>query len=106
MSLVEQEISDKLLSNITAVKKDSGGSVANTIAAISSLGVPSFFCGKVKNDELGRAFVENMEKTETKFLCKKSKVGLPTARCLDLVTPDGERTMQTFLRGKYNSLRK
>ena len=54
MSLVEQEISDKLLSNITAVKKDSGGSVANTIAAISSLGVPSFFCGKVKNDELGR----------------------------------------------------
>ncbi len=97
MSLVEQTESDNLLRKIKSLKKDSGGSVANTIVGISILGSTAYFCGKVKDDELGNEFAKNMEKTGVKFLCKKASSGLPTARCLVLVTSDGERTMQTFL---------
>ncbi len=97
MSLVEQDISDKLTREINLIKKSSGGSVANTLVGISLLGTPTLFCGKVKNDDLGNDFKEDMEKSGTKFLCNQSETGLPTARCLVFVTPDGERTMQTFL---------
>ena len=97
MALVAQEESDKLLSEINFIKKDSGGSVANTLAAISLFGGDSYFCGKVKNDDLGKVFVQSMEKVGTKFLCEMANTGLPTARCIVMVTSDGERTMQTFL---------
>ena len=67
MSLVEQDISDKLTSEINLIKKSSGGSVANTLVGISLLGTPTLFCGKVKNDDLGNDFKEDMEKSGTKF---------------------------------------
>ena len=97
MILVEQEESDKIVNDVTPIKKDSGGSVANSMVGISVLGGSASFCGKVKNDELGQDFEKRMQITGTQFLCTKSDSGLPTARCLVLVTPDGERTMQTFL---------
>ncbi len=97
MILVNQEVSDKILREIDPIKKDSGGSVANTIVGTSLLGSDSFFCGKVKNDLLGNEFVKDMRNTNTKFLCNQSSTGLPTARCIIFVTPDGERSMQTFL---------
>mgnify|MGYP001330446871 FL=1 len=97
MVLVEQEESDKIVNEVTPIKKDSGGSVANSMVGISVLGGSASFCGKVKNDELGQDFEKRMQITGTQFLCTKSDSGLPTARCLVLVTPDGERTMQTFL---------
>ena len=97
MYLVEQKKSDDLLKKIKPIKKDSGGSVANTIVGISILGLPGFFCGKVKNDKLGKDFARNIEETGVNFLCKRANAGMPTARCLVFVTPDGERTMQTFL---------
>ncbi len=97
MSLVEEEESSSLLNQINPIKKDSGGSVANTIVGVSILGGDANFCGKVKNDEIGKIFEENMRTSKVNFLCKKSEIGLPTARCIVLVTPDGERTMQTFL---------
>ena len=97
MVLVEQEESDKIVNDVTPTKKDSGGSVANSMVGISVLGGSASFCGKVKNDELGQDFEKRMQITGTQFLCSKSDSGLPTARCLVLVTPDGERTMQTFL---------
>ena len=62
MTLVDQQISDKMLDQIEPVKKDSGGSVANTIVAISLLGLKSFFCGKVKSDNLGDDFISDMKK--------------------------------------------
>ena len=105
MALVAQEESDKLLSEINFIKKDSGGSVANTLAAISLFGGDSYFCGKVKNDDLGKVFVQSMEKVGTKFLCEMANTGLPTARCIVMVTSDGERTMQTFL-GASTTLKK
>ncbi len=97
MVLVDQKISDQILNEIKPIKKDSGGSVANTIVGISLLGNSSYFCGKVKNDKLGDDFVSDMKETETIFLCNQSLDGLPTARCIVFVTPDGERSMQTFL---------
>lgn len=97
MILVDQKVSENLEKQLDFVKKDSGGSVANSMAGISMLGGEALFCGKVKNDKLGIDFQKSMEKTGTKFLCELSKTGLPTARCIVLVTPDGERTMQTFL---------
>ena len=97
MTLVDQKVSDKILKEINPIKKDSGGSVANTIVGISLLGLNSYFCGKVRNDKLGDEFISDMEKTKTKFLCKQSTKGLPTARCIVFVSPDGERSMQTFL---------
>ena len=97
MALVDQKESDSLLNEINFVKKDAGGSVANSLAAISHFGGNAFFCGKVKDDDLGNEFISSMENVGTKFLCKKSTDGLPTARCIVMVTPDGERTMQTFL---------
>jgi len=97
MILVDQEESDKIVNDVTPTKKDSGGSVANSMVGISVLGGSASFCGKVKNDELGQDFEKKMQITGTEFLCTKSDSGLPTARCLVLVTPDGERTMQTFL---------
>ena len=97
MTLVDQKVSDKILKEINPIKKDSGGSVANTMVGISLLGLNSYFCGKVRNDKLGNEFISDMEKSNTKFLCKQSTEGLPTARCIVFVSPDGERSMQTFL---------
>ena len=97
MTIVEEAESKKLLEKIVAIKKDSGGSVANTIVGISILGLPGSFCGKVKNDKLGNDFARNIEENRVNFLCNRADTGMPTARCLVFVTPDGERTMQTFL---------
>ena len=66
MTLVDQEISDLMLNQIEPVKKDSGGSVANTIVAISLLGLESFFCGKVKNDTLGNDFISDIHMINTR----------------------------------------
>ena len=74
--------------------------INDTIVAISLLGLNSSFCGKVKNDDLGDDFVSDMQATNTNFLCKQSEDGLPTARCIIFVTPDGESraSVQEFFR--------
>ena len=54
MTFVDQNESDKILKEINPIKKDSGGSVANTMVGISLLGLNSFFCGKVRDDEAWR----------------------------------------------------
>ena len=97
MAIVSKDESQKILEKIEMIKTDSGGSVANTISTISLLGLDASFCGKVMNDELGNDFENKMTESGTNFLCDKSNSGLPTARCIVFVTPDGERTMQTFL---------
>ena len=97
MAIVSKDESQKILEKIEMIKTDSGGSVANTISTISLLGLEASFCGKVMNDKLGNDFENKMTESGTNFLCDKSNSGLPTARCIVFVTPDGERTMQTFL---------
>ena len=75
----------------------SGGSAANTIVGVASLGGKAAFIGKVADDELGRIFAHDIRAAGVAFDTPPAKGGEPTARSLILVTPDGERTMNTFL---------
>ena len=75
----------------------SGGSAANTMVGIASLGGKSGFIGKVADDEFGRIFRHDIKSSGVTFETPASNGGAPTARSLILVTPDGERTMNTFL---------
>jgi sugar/nucleoside kinase (ribokinase family) len=75
----------------------SGGSAANTVVGLASLGGTAAFVGKVADDEFGRIFSHDIRAAGVAFSAKPSAGGAPTARSLILVTPDGERTMNTFL---------
>ena len=75
----------------------SGGSAANTIAGLASLGGRGAFLGKVGGDELGRAFRDDITAIGVEYRSPPAAAGPETARCLVFVTPDAERTMLTFL---------
>src|SRR5712672_167294 len=75
----------------------SGGSAANTIVGCASLGGRAAFVGKVKDDELGRAFAHDIRAAGVAFDTPPAADGPSTARCYVMVTPDGERTMNTYL---------
>src|SRR5467141_3146725 len=75
----------------------SGGSAANTIVGVASLGARAAFIGKVKDDELGRVFAHDIRAAGVAFATPPASAGPSTARCYVLVTPDGERTMNTYL---------
>jgi adenosine kinase len=75
----------------------SGGSAANTIVGAASLGARAAFIGKVKDDELGRVFAHDIRASGVSFTTPPASAGPSTARCYVLVTPDGERTMNTYL---------
>ncbi|HKA80145.1 MAG TPA: adenosine kinase [Xanthobacteraceae bacterium] len=75
----------------------SGGSAANTIVGAASLGARAAFVGKVKDDELGRVFAHDIRAAGVAYETPPASAGPSTARSYILVTPDGERTMNTFL---------
>lgn len=75
----------------------SGGSAANTIAGLASMGSRSSFIGKIKDDQLGRVFQHDIRAQGANFDTAATDFGPPTAHCLVLVTPDAERTMCTYL---------
>jgi sugar/nucleoside kinase (ribokinase family) len=75
----------------------SGGSAANTAAGIASLGGKAVFIGKVRNDQLGTFFTHDIRAAGVTFDVAPSTDGPATARSFILVTPDGERTMNTYL---------
>jgi len=81
----------------------SGGSAANTIAGLASLGGRGAFIGKVHDDTLGKVFSHDIRAMGVTFQTLPALTGEPTARCLVFVTPDAQRTMQTFL-GASSSL--
>jgi adenosine kinase len=75
----------------------SGGSAANTIVGVASLGARAAFVGKVKHDVLGGVFAHDIQAAGVRFATPAAAGGPSTGRCYVLVTPDGERTMNTFL---------
>jgi sugar/nucleoside kinase (ribokinase family) len=77
--------------------ESSGGSAANTIVGVAGFGARAAFVGKVKDDELGRAFAHDIRAAGVAFDTPPASDGPSTARCYVLVTPDGERTMNTYL---------
>jgi fructokinase len=77
--------------------ESSGGSAANTCAVAAALGARVGFLGKVAEDGLGRVFAHDIKAAGVRCPTAPLSGGAPTARCLILVTPDGQRTMNTFL---------
>lgn len=97
MALVDEARATKLYESMGPGKVTSGGSAANTIAGLASFGAKCAFIGKVKADEAGRAFSHDIRAMGVHFSTEAANSGPSTARCLVLVTPDGERTMNTYL---------
>lgn len=95
MSLIDNEIAENL-AKIDSIKIDCGGSAANTISAISQLGIESGFIGKVSNDLFGKKFIEKITENKIKYLSKTFH-NLPTAKSFILISDDAQRTMCTYL---------
>jgi sugar/nucleoside kinase (ribokinase family) len=97
MTLIDADQAEGLYAKMGPGVEVSGGSAANTIACLASLGGKGAFIGKVRNDQLGDVFRHDIRAGGVTFDTKPKEDGAPTARCLIFVTPDAERTMQTFL---------
>ena len=97
MTLIDEDRAEALY----AARRDpsivSGGSAANTIVGVASFGVRSAYIGKVKNDPLGETFAHDIRAMGVGFSTAPAEHGPATGRCFVYVTPDGERTMNTFL---------
>jgi sugar/nucleoside kinase (ribokinase family) len=97
MALIDEPRAQAIYGAMGPAIETSGGSAANTIVGLASLGSRSAFIGKVKDDVLGRAFTHDIRAAGVAFTTPAAADGPSTARCYVLVTPDGERTMNTYL---------
>jgi len=97
MRLVEADTITALYQDMGPAVEISGGSAANTMVGVASFGGRAAFIGKVADDEFGRIFGHDIRAAGVTFATPAAKGGAPTSRSLILVTPDGERTMNTYL---------
>ena len=97
MSLINAEQAETLYGQMGPGVECSGGSAANTVAGIASLGGKAGFIGKVAGDQLGKIFKHDITALGVEFSTEPTHDTNPTGRCLVFVTPDAQRTMQTFL---------
>lgn len=97
MRLVDADTMATIYSGMGPAVETSGGSAANTIAGVASFGGSAGFIGKVATDEFGRIFTHDIRSIGVSFNSPAVSGGEPTSRSLILVTPDGERTMNTYL---------
>jgi len=97
MTLIDEERATAIYDAMGPAVQVSGGSAANTIVGCASLGGRAAFVGKVKDDELGRVFARDIRAAGVAFDTPPAFEGPSTARCYVLVSPDGERTMNTYL---------
>ena len=97
MRLIDAEEANRLYSAMGPAVERSGGSVANAIAGLASFGAKCGFIGRVAADQFGGIFRHDIRSLGVAYDTLPASDGAPTARCLILVTPDGERTMNTFL---------
>ena len=97
MMLIDEAQADALYAAMGPGTESSGGSAANTMAGIASLGGNGAFFGKVKSDQLGKVFAHDIRAIGVSFESKAAPHGPSTARCLIFVTPDAQRTMNTYL---------
>ena len=98
MQLVERERGEMLYGAMEQRQQAPGGSVANTLAGLGALGLETAFIGRVRDDALGRFYAETMEAGGTRFANAPVEGGeLPTSRSMIFVSPDGERSMNTYL---------
>jgi len=97
MQLIDEAAAQSLYESMGPATIVSGGSAANTIIGVASLGGAGAFIGKLKADEAGRAFAHDIRAAKVAFSTAFAEDGPASGRCLVLVTPDGQRTMSTFL---------
>ncbi len=97
MMLVDAETSARLYDDMPPAIERSGGSAGNTAAGIASFGGKAAYIGKVHEDQLGTVFRHDIRAAGVSYETAPSKEGAPTATSMILVTPDGQRTMNTFL---------
>lgn len=97
MALIGTERAEALYDAMGPAVEASGGSAANTMAGLASLGGRGAFLGRVRDDQLGAVFAHDIRAVGVEYPCAPVSVGPPTGRCLIVVTPDAQRTMSTYL---------
>ncbi len=97
MALIDTAAAERIYAAMGPGTETSGGSAANTAAATAALGARVGYLGKVADDQLGQVFAHDIRAAGVRFPSQPLKGGAPTARSLILVSPDGQRTMNTFL---------
>lgn len=97
MTLVDETTMNGLYGAMAAAVESSGGSAANTMAALAGLGANAAYIGKVRDDQLGEIFRHDIRAAGVTFDSLPLEEGPATARCLVFVTPDAQRTMATYL---------
>lgn len=97
MTLIDTQRAHELYDAMGPAREISGGSAANTLAGLAALGSSCAFIGQVADDQLGEVFAHDIRAGGIAFTTPARAGDPPTARCLIFVTPDGQRTMNTFL---------
>ncbi|MEJ7925921.1 adenosine kinase [Sphingobium sp. AN641] len=97
MQLIDAATAEQLYADMGSAIETSGGSAANTLAGLAALGKNCGFIGQVNDDQLGAVFAHDIRALGVRFATAPLSGDEPTARCLILVTPDAQRTMNTFL---------
>src|SRR3954462_4109512 len=102
MRLVDADEAKRLYSHMQPAREVSGGCAGNTAAGVAALGGKAGFVGQVAPDQLGEFYRHDLAALGVEFTTPTADVGVPTARSMILVTPDGHRTMNTFLGAAQN----
>ncbi len=97
MTLIDESRAEALYAEMGPAVQLSGGSAGNTIAGLASLGARTGYIGKIKDDALGRIFRHDITSAGVAYPTAAAKEGPATARCLIFITPDAQRTMNTYL---------
>ena len=97
MALIDEARAAAIYRDMGPATEMSGGSAANTIVGLASLGARAAYVGKVRDDQIGRMYAHDIRAAGVAFNTPPASDGPSTARCYVLVTPDGERTMNTYL---------
>jgi sugar/nucleoside kinase (ribokinase family) len=97
MTLIDEERAEQIYEAMGPAVEVSGGSAANTVVGVASLGGSAAFVGKVRDDALGRVFAHDIRAVGVNFDTPPAFDGPSTGRCYVLVTPEGERTLNTYL---------
>lgn len=97
MTLIDEARAESIYADMAAAVECSGGSAANSMVGIASLGGSAAYIGKVHDDQLGGIFAHDIRASGVRYETAAADSGPPSGRCLVLVTPDAQRTMGTFL---------
>ena len=97
MTLIDTDRAEQIYAAMRARTEASGGSAANTLSGVASFGGKAAYIGRVRDDGLGKAFGHDLNSLGVHFSAERAVDGDPTGRCMIIVTPDGERTLNTYL---------